>query len=308
MEPQQTHNEIVPTSAPLPAKKMGKLRASYLLAVEGLELLKKDKQILLFPILSGLASLGLIVIFCVTAILFGGFAAHPSLLAAENNGAGYGIMLLLYLSLAFVSAFFQAGLTAIADARINGKSMTFKEGMSIASAHGEKIFFWSVTAATVGVILSIISNSSKWLGRFIAFFFGAAWGIITFFIVPAIVLEDGGLLSAVKNSANTFKKTWGETLIVNFSAGLFFGLVALFGILIAGLLVAFATVFLPEAVAIAIFFFLLFLLIFFLVGISVVFSAINSIFRVVLYEYAKAGHIADTFAPELILGALKKKE
>lgn len=305
MATEQTHQGVTPTSAPLPPKKMGRWRASYLLTIEGLELLKKDKQVLLFPILSGLASFGIILLFCVLGFLFGGFGGAEEGVA-DNTGIGYGIALLLYLGLAFVATFFQAGLTAIVDARINGRSMSFQEGVGVASAHAEKIFIWSVIAATVGVILGFISSRSKWLGKLVSFFLSAAWGIITFFIVPALILEEESLPNAIKSSANTFKKTWGETLIMNFSAGLFLGLVAFLGILFTGLLMTLAIVFLAKSAAIAIFFLLLFLLILFLVGISVVSSAINSIFRVVLYEYAKSGHIADTFAPELILGALKK--
>lgn len=312
MESNQTHQEVAPDSTPSPVspKRMGKWRASYLLAIEGLELLKKDKQVLLFPVLSGMASIAALVFFCVLYWLLGGdFAADtPQNAGSQFGSMSYGVLLLLYLTLAFITTFFQSGLTAVVDARINGRSMTFKEGMHTAKAHGEKIFLWSLLSATVGVILGFISERSKWLGKLVASLFGAAWGIITFFIVPALILEGGNVSGAIKSSAETFKKTWGETLLVNFSAGLFFGLVAFLVIVCSGIFMAISFVFLPAVIAVPLFFLFLTFLIMFLVGICVLSSAINSIFRVVLYEYAKAGHLADTFAPELILGALKKKE
>lgn len=300
----------MPALTPLPSKKMGKWRASYLLTIEGLELLKKDKQVLLFPVLSALASLVVIVFFCILYWIFG--EATGSIIhgdgSIEPSSLGYGTLLIVYLALAFVATFFQAGLTAIVDARINGGSMTFKEGMNAAKAHTEKIFLWSLVSATVGVVLGLISERAQWLGKVVAFFAGAAWGIITFFIIPALVLEKGKVSDAIKSSADTFKKTWGETIIVNFGAGLFLGLVAFSGIILFVGLVILGAVFFPTIVAIPLFFIALVLLSIILVGICVLSSTINSIFRVVLYEYAKSGHIADTFAPELILGALKKKE
>lgn len=305
----QAHQEVASTpaevpasvSSSLPAKKMGKLRASYLLTIEGLELLKKDKQVLLFPIFSAFASIALLSVFCILyRLLDGGFFTNGTENTSSDFGSvGYGTILLLYLTISFVTTFFHAGLTAVVGARINGRSMPFRDGVSTAKAHAEKIFLWSLVAATVGVVLALISDLSKWLGKIVAFFLSASWGIITFFIVPALILEEGNVSDAIKSSAGTFKKTWGETLVINFSASLFLTLVAFLGIVLSVLLI----VFLPPLL-----FILLPLLIIFLIGIAVLSSAINSIFRVVLYEYAKAGHVADTFAPELILGAIKKKE
>ncbi|MBI2120618.1 MAG: hypothetical protein HYT94_03275 [Parcubacteria group bacterium] len=312
MEPQQTHNEVasIPMSAPTPPKKMGKLRASYLLTIEGLELLKKDKQVLLFPVFSALASIVILAVFCLLYWLFvGDFGAMEGGSESSEIGPfGYGILLVLYLLLAFVATFFQAGLTAVVHARINGANLTFKEGMSAASRKSDKIFLWALLSATVGVMLGFISERSQWLGKLVASLLGAAWGIITFFIVPALILEEGKVSDAIKSSAGTFKKTWGETLLVNFSAGLFLALVALLGIVLSVAFAVLGAMFLPVPVAALAFIVLIILLIVFLVGIAVLSSALNSIFRVVLYEYAKSGHIADTFAPELILGALKKKE
>lgn len=311
MEPNQTHHE--PTSIPapiLPPKKMGKLRASYLLTIEGLELLKKDKQVLLFPVFSALASTVLMVVFCILYLVLGGeFQTNGTENSSQNLGsAWYGVLLLTYLFLAFITTFFQAGLTVVVDARINGKSMTFKEGMLAAKSHTEKIFLWSLLSATIGVILSFISERAQWLGKLVAVFLSATWGIITFFIVPALVLEEGDVSGAIKSSAATFKKTWGETLIINFSTGLFLTLVAFVGIIIFVLVAVLGATFLPTLLAAPFFLFLFIPFVVFIVGICVFASTINSVLRVVLYEYAKTGHMSDTFTPELILGTLKKKD
>jgi hypothetical protein len=311
MEPNQTHHEPTPTPAPiLPPKKMGKLRASYLLTIEGLELLRNDKQVLLFPIFSAIASTVLMVIFCILYLVLGGeFQMNGTEDTSQNLGSvWYGVLLLAYLLLVFITAFFEAGLTIVVDARINGKSMTFKEGIHATKPHAEKIFLWSLLSATIGVILSFISERAQWLGKLVAVFLSATWGIVTFFIVPALVLEEGDISGAIKSSAATFKKTWGETLIINFSTGLFLTLVAFVGIIAFVSIAVLGATFLPTLLAAPFFLFLFIPFVIFLVGICVFSSAINSVLRVVLYEYAKTGHMSDAFAPELILGMLKKKE
>lgn len=131
------------------------------------------------------------------------------------------------------------------------------------------------------------------------YFLGAAWGVVTFFIVPVLILENKRLVDSIKDSAIIFKRTWGETLIMNFSTGLFFGVIylALFMLFIASLfsgsiyiIISSAVVFLASIVLL-----------------MVISSTLNVIFKVVLYEYARYGKIPENFTPELILRAIKKK-
>ena len=44
---------------------------------------------------------------------------------------------------------------------------------------------------------------------------------MTFFVVPIIVSENLGPISAIKRSTSLFKKTWGDQVIANFGFGIF---------------------------------------------------------------------------------------
>ena len=98
--------------------------------------------------------------------------------------------------------------------------------MNGAANNFNKIFIWSVISATVGVILRIIADKSKLIGKVVASLFGAAWNILTYFSLPSLVIGNTSIKDSFKESAAMIRKTWGETIIVNFGAGLFFALLA----------------------------------------------------------------------------------
>ena len=89
-----------------------------------------------------------------------------------------------------------------------------------------KVFIWSVISATVGIILSIISERSKLVGRIVSSLLGAAWGFLTFFALPAMVIKNISVTDSFKESTATIRRVWGETFIVTIGTGMFFGLIA----------------------------------------------------------------------------------
>ena len=54
------------------------------------------------------------------------------------------------------------------------------------------------------------------LGRIVASLFGLAWNIVTYLVVPILVVEGIGPIEAVKRSGALLKKTWGEQIVGNF--------------------------------------------------------------------------------------------
>jgi len=294
-----------PETAPqAPAKRIGKLRGSFMLASESFALLRKDKEIMIFPLLTFLTTLaffaaaGAILFF---ALLNSNFS--EAVVEEEFNLVGeiimYACIFVMYLVSAFIAAFFQAGIVTIVHARINGQDLGFGDGIKNASRHAGKIFVWSLFAATVGVILEFIAKNFKWLGFIVANLLGTAWNIITLFIVPVMVLEEGTVMNAIRRSGTIFKERWGETLIMSFSTGFFF-----FGVIVVGFLIYIATWFAGNT-AVIVTSSVLFVL--FLIGVSIISSTLNTIYKVVLYEYAAKGIIPDSFTPELVAGAVKVK-
>ena len=125
---------------------------------------------------------------------------------------GYVILFINYVSIMFVANFFESALYVVVNGRFSGNDLTFSDGISGASNKMWVIFKWSVISATVGIILRIIADKFKLAGRIISYVLGAAWNILTFFSLPALITEDIGVIDAFKESASAIRESASEVL------------------------------------------------------------------------------------------------
>jgi len=186
------------TAKPLPAQpaeqeKIGRVKGGYLIAAGSFKILEQNKSIMLFPLFSLIINLAIIGIgvagycyFTATGAIDPN-AAQDSQVTSQNIYYYLGYFL-LYIVVVFIASFFHAGMIAMVNAHLKGRKMSFSQGFGIAVKLSGKILCWSVIAATIGVILTI-ANRFKSISRIIANIFGAAWDIITFFILPVLILE-----------------------------------------------------------------------------------------------------------------------
>jgi hypothetical protein len=288
-----------------PVKPMGKFRASYLLAVESFELFRKDREIVWYMIWDAVAVVILTVLFF--AALVGLVMTDPGPLPGEAGQVstqlemlGYVAMFVFYVGAAFITTYFSVALTHVVAGRIAGEDRSYGDGIRAASARIKKIFVWSLLSATVGIVLKLISNKGGLAGRLFSMFGGVAWSVATFFIVPVLTLENEEVGASVKRSSQTFVKTWGETLITNFSLGIIFmGLYLVVTVCSLVLGYFFADNFLMLGVVGT-------LMVLSFVILTIMQKLLDTVMRVVLYHYALYGKVSDSFTPELIIGALKK--
>ena len=136
------------------------------------------------------------------------------------------------------------------------------------------ILGWSVLNLTVGLILNAIRDRAGFLGDIAAGVLGAAWNVITWLVVPVIVVEGTGPITSAKRSAVLLKQTWGENLIAQAGLGIIGVLVMLPGLLVFG-----AVSFVIPLLGLPL------LLIYVAVAGSVL-AALGGIYRTALYRYA----------------------
>lgn len=266
----------------------------------------QDKEIMWFPVLSAVTSLLALIAFGVLYffLIMGGHW-DSAVMTQESSGSetlstgGYLILFAYYLLMTFITNFFLAGIYVIAHARFTGKDLTFNDGMNGAKAQIERIFLWSLISATVGVILQMIADRSKIIGKIVVMVLGAAWNILTYFSLPALVIGNTSIPDAFRESATVIRKNWGETIIINLGVGLFFGLLTFFFLLIGILLIIAVPHFLVVIGVIG-------LDIIFLTLITIISSSLSAIFKLALYEYAKTGVVPQGFSPEFIQNAIRK--
>ena len=192
--------------------------------------LAKDKELLVFPLLSAVCTLIVAAAFVLPAL---GMGALDGLREGGMSPTAYVFAFLFYLVQYFVIFFFNSALVGAAMIRLDGGDPTLSDGLRIASSKALPILGYAAIAATVGMILRAIQERAGFLGKLVAGFLGVAWTLASFLVVPVLVSRDIGPLDAVKESALLLKKTWGENLIGQGGVGLVFGLI-FFGLIIVG--------------------------------------------------------------------------
>jgi hypothetical protein len=266
---------------------MGKLGNSWQLMKTSLGVLRKDKEIMIFPVLSFIACMIILLSFFAGFWFLGGFSMDTS-----SPWLWVVVMFLLYFVLFFIVIFFNTAIIACANIRLNGGDPTVSDGLRIASQNIGRILIWALISATIGMILQAIRERGGWVGKIIAGVFGIAWTYVTFFIIPVLIYEKKGVASSIRRSASLFKQTWGETLIGSFGFGIVFFLLALLGILpiILGY-------FLGETTGVIIGVIIAF---FYWAFIGVVASATNGIYVAALYQFATKKQLPPEFDASLI--------
>jgi len=213
-----------------------RLSNGWALTKTSLKIIKENKTLLLFPVLST-ASLILILVSFVYGLFSIGGESFWEALANEQVSETmlYLIVFVFYLINYFIIIFFNAALIHCAIKILNNEETSLGDGVSFARSRIGKILMWSTVSATVGMILNVIQNSGK-PGEIISAIIGFAWSIMTFFVLPIIIYEDKGVFESIKASIQLMKDKWGESLTANTSLGFFHFLGILLAVLISFLL------------------------------------------------------------------------
>ena len=281
-----------------------KVSSGWQLAQQSYQVLKLDKELLLFPLMSGIACLLVMASFAIP-LWASGYADTVMNEEAVNQTQqilGYVLLFAFYVVNYFVVIFFNAALIACAIIRFKGGNPNLRDGFSAASARLPQILGWAVVAATVGLILRIIESRSEKVGQFVAGLLGMAWSAVTYFVVPVIVVEQVGPVTAAQRSLSILKKTWGEALTANFGIGL----IVLLATLLAMIpLIAGAAAISAGMVALGIVGVVCGVILVLLV--SLVSSALNAIIVGALYLYAAEGTVPGQFDDALFQQAFAHK-
>ena len=280
-----------------------RLSRSWSLVKASASVLRQDKELLVFPLVS-LAALGVVV--AAFALPVFGLGVLDGMSGGRNQGisaAAYGVAFLFYFSQYFVIFFFNAALVGAAMIRLDGGNPTLGDGMRIATSKIGAIAGYAFIAATVGMILRIIQERVGFIGKIIVGLLGVGWTIATFMVVPVLVARDVGPVDAVKESAGLLKKTWGENVIGQAGLGVAFGLI-FFGVIVVSIAVIVFAVF-TGSVALIVTAAVLALL---AVGITgLVQAALSGIYAAALYRYATKGAVTTGFPAETLQLAFARK-
>jgi hypothetical protein len=283
----------------------GKFARSWALMKASATVLRSDKSLLVFPLLSGLCTLLVAASFLipVAVMMIGGEHAGQDFHQRMSAGA-YLLMFAFYLVQYFVIIFFQTALTGVALMHLRGEPTSVAAGFALARSRLPHIFGYALIAATVGLVLRMVQERLGLIGRLVVGFLGLAWTVATFLVVPILASEDVGPVDAVKRSVELLKRSWGENLIGNGGIGVVFGLLMVAAVLVGAVLIggAFAlqsVVAIVLAVTVVVLGFIL---------LGLIQSSLQGIYAAALYRYAEAGEASVGFDQALLEQAFRSKQ
>ena len=251
-----------------------------------------DRELIFFPIMSGVALLVL-----VGAMLGIGGATGTLDRVSEGSSESVGAVdAILGAAFVFVSSaiviFFNAALIAAALERLRGGDPNIASGLRAASARLPQILAWALITVIVSLILQALRERGGIAGSIASMIGGVAWGLATFFVIPVLVSEGVGPIEGIRRSAGLLRQTWGNQVTASFG----FMIVGLLGILVA-IIPAALLFFVHPLLGIA-------------VGVPLVALAIGTvqalegIFKAALYDYAR-GEQPHGFDRDTLAGAYR---
>ena len=195
-----------------------RLSNGWQLAQNSFAILKANRQLIVFPILSAIAMILVIASFVVAMFASAGW--DPDAIKEQSTAMHYVILFLYYLVNYFIVVFFNTALVHCTHLYFTGEEPTISKGLRFSLSRIGAIFSWALFAATVGTILRAIQEKVGTLGKIVTGLVGIVWSVATFFVVPVIAYENLGPIGAFKRSASLMKEKWGESIGATFSFGI----------------------------------------------------------------------------------------
>jgi len=288
---------------------MGVFSRSFALFKASWGVLRHDKELLALPVISAVTSflcvapfVGLIAVTALDSATRG-VATSGSLDGLSIGPLGYVLMFVAYLIGAYVTIFFQSALVLAANERLSGGEPTLGWAISAAASNAGRILPWAIISATVSIVLQAVQERAGFIGRIVVGLVGMAWTLVTFLVLPILVIEQVGVKDALSRSASAFKRTWGENVVGNGGIGLVMMLVGLLAFVLTAP-VAFVGASTGNAPLLVLG---VILVVVAMVAVSVLGAALSGVFRTALYRYAVLGEEPTGFTHDQIASAFRPK-
>ncbi|MDE0615734.1 MAG: hypothetical protein F4124_11320 [Acidimicrobiia bacterium] len=260
---------------------MGRFRRTMDTAKASWAVLQHDRELAVLPILGALAS--------IAVVLAVGLPIWLSTDGIDDGGSSAGSDPMLWIggiiilfAVTVITVFFNAAVVSGARERFSGGDPTISSAIKGAFSRFHVIVPWAILALTVGMIIRLIQSSDNIVARILGSLLSMAWGVLTFLVVPILVVEQTGPFQSLSRSGELLRHTWGENLIAQVGFGIIGFVAAIPGIIIIALGASAGSV--GALVAIVIGFGWIAL-------VAVVVSTLTAIFQMALYLYATTGQV-----------------
>ncbi len=253
---------------------MNRFKRSGRVMTAALTALRREKKLLLFPVIAFGLTLVIVLFFLGPVLLYPtghsyfsaehwqalgnliGHSVDPSkyhAVAPATVSPGSGGMapwidhgwVVAFFAVIYFSSMILATFTNVAFYHeimqvLNGGNASISRGYRFAASRWQAVLLWSVFAGLVGYLIQAIERRAGILGRIIGSLFGVAWSVACIFILPTLVreTETANPMRLLRSSVQTLQRTWGELVIGFVGADIAFGVIFLGLFLTVGLLTA----------------------------------------------------------------------
>ncbi|RAH16356.1 MAG: hypothetical protein CMB56_001070 [Methanobacteriota archaeon] len=214
--------------------------------------IKADPELLVYVLIMGIMSIVTLsamnapfILQMEWAVTMGTDATTGEEIVSGLTSAGMGWYFGFYMLLSIIVVFWNSAIIANSHMRLSGGDPTFVYGVKKAFSRIHVIVIWGMISGTVGLILKLIRNTNAREQKNPAFqiiltiltiIFEVAWWIMTFFMIPLIVIEGRSIRESMKEGKEMMHRTFGTNIASGLGIqviGLFFGFLAvLLGIFI----------------------------------------------------------------------------
>jgi MFS family permease len=152
------------------------------------------------------------------AAIFLGLAAYANLALFAPGSDGPALVLLPLTLLGTVGGlFFQTALTYVADARLDGDSLDWRDALADARWRLGAIFGWALIVAAVALLLAAAVRVPR-LG-FLVSLAGFGWSFAITLAVPVLALDLAGPVETLREAPRLLRERWGEAFAGLFAIG-----------------------------------------------------------------------------------------
>lgn len=320
---------------------MNTFQRSWELFKTSLRVMQRDKQLLLFPVITTVCTMAITLLFLVPVAFQPTGRNYTSAdhwnavgqriyksndnqpITVEKDGTGVqtqtyrsqrqglqplavGYFAFLYFVSMFTATFFNVAFYNEILNALQGEAVSISDGLRFACTKWKTILMWTVFAGAVGYTIKALEQRFGWVGQLVMKLVGTAWSIACVFVIPVIITEEttSNPFQVLKKSALTLKQTWGESL-VGYAGVSFGGLIVLFASLLwlGGTIATSIALHLYWLIAVAVV-----VWVFALIAWSYLMSVASQIFRCALFVYASGGALPAPYTPEMMELAWKKRK
>lgn len=274
-----------------------RMRQGWELTKKAWGVVRQNPKLLRLPIIGGLLAL-------VAAILIAG----PGLWLASSDVqstqiVGYVLLALGSYIASCIVIFYNVILAAAANEALMGREPDVPAARRIALGRLPAIAGWALISAIVAVLLRVVRERFGAAGAIVSFIGAAAWGLVTFLVVPVLALENIGPVDAVKRSGELVKQRWGQQVTGNVVIGGAATIATIVGVVIAvggGAMLASGAIG-AEVIGIV----LIAVGIVVAIGAGVVAGATRGVFGVALYHFTAEDQAVGPFTTQELASAAR---